>query len=111
MKAIVDWLRLFDSTSFYVTLILRTFTDIVYFLLVLLLLLVYVGLAMYMLQLNADQEVEGSDIIIPVFGNFLIDSTLNQFNLMIGEYNTEGFTMHASPSLCYALFIITVIIS
>ena len=28
MKAIVDWLRLFDSTSFYVTLILKTFVDI-----------------------------------------------------------------------------------
>ena len=49
MKAILDWLRLFDNTSFYVTLILRTFTDIVYFLLILLLLLVYVGLSMYML--------------------------------------------------------------
>ena len=30
---------------------------------------------------------------------------------MIGDYNTEGFTLHPSPALCYALFIITVIIS
>ena len=41
----------------------------------------------------------------------MIDSTLNQFNLMIGEYNTAGFEKHSSPALCYALFIITVIIS
>lgn len=111
MKIIIDWLRLFDETSFYVTLILRTFVDIVYFLFIMLVLLVYVGNAMYMLHLNSDPDVEGSDIIAPVFGNLLVDSTLNQFNLMIGEYNTEGFDKHASPALCYALFIITVIIS
>ena len=49
MKAIVDWLRLFDNTSFYVTLILRTFIDILYFLLIMLILLFYFGIAMYML--------------------------------------------------------------
>ena len=111
VKAIIDWLRLFDNTSFYVTLILKTFTDIVYFLFIILLLLIYIGNAMYMLQLNSDPAIEKSDIIIPVFGNSLIDSTLNQFNLMIGDYNTDGFEKHVSPALCYALFIITVIIS
>ena len=41
----------------------------------------------------------------------MIDSTLNQFNLMIGEYNTAGFVKHESTALCYALFVFTVIIS
>ena len=30
---------------------------------------------------------------------------------MIGDYNADGFTLHPNPALCYALFIITVIIS
>ena len=107
----MDWLRLYESTSFYVTLILRNFTDIAHFLLITLILLIYLGNAMYMLHLNADHDKKDSDIIEPVFGNLLIDSTLNQFNLMIGEYNTAGFVKHSSPALCYALFIITVIIS
>ena len=111
MKIITDWLRLFDSTSFYVTLILRTFVDIAHFLLITLIMLIYLGNAMYMLHLNADHDKEDTDIIVPVFGNLLIDSTLNQFNLMIGEYNTDGFEKHSSPALCYALFVITVIIS
>ena len=111
MKVIVDWLRLFESTSFYVTLILKTFTDIAYFLLIMLILLIYVGNAMYMLHLSADHDEEDSDIITPVFGNLLIDSALNQFNLMIGEYNIEGFAKHTNPALCYALFVITVVIS
>ena len=66
---------------------------------------------MYMLHLNADRDQIGTNIIEPVFGNLLVDSALNQFNLMIGEYNTAGFVKHSSPALCYALFIITVIIS
>ena len=56
IKMIIDWLRLFDNTSFYVTLIVKTFVDIAYFLLIILLLLVYVGNAMYMLHLNADHD-------------------------------------------------------
>ena len=78
---------------------------------ILTLLLVYIGIAMYMQHLNADPSVPDSDIIIPVFGNHLIDAALNQFNLMIGEYHTAGFTSHTSPALCYILFILTVIIS
>ena len=93
------------------TLILHTFRDIAYFMLIMVLLLLYVGIAMYMLQLNADPAVEESAIIIPVFGNLLIDSTLNQFLLMIGEYNMEGYTQHVNPALCYLLFILTVLIS
>ena len=48
---------------------------------------------------------------MPVFGNLLIDSLLNQFLLMIGEYNMEGFGDHDNKVLCYILFIITVLIS
>lgn len=77
MKAIMDCLRLYDSTSFYVTLILRTFIDIAYFLFIMLLLLIYIGNAMYMLHLNADHDLKDTEIIEPVFGNLLIDSTLN----------------------------------
>ena len=66
---------------------------------------------MYMLHLNADPAVENSDIITPVFGNLLLYFTLNPFNLMIGEYNTDGYEDHVTRALCYALFLITVVIS
>lgn len=64
-----------------------------------------------MLHLNADHDLEGTDIVEPIFGNLLIDSTLNYLNLMIGEYSTGGYVKHNSPALCYALSLITVIIS
>ena len=90
---------------------MKALIDVVYFLLIILLLLVYVGNAMYMLHLNADHDLEGTKIVEPIFGNLLVDSTLNYLNLMIGEYSTGGYVKHNSPALCYALFLITVIIS
>ena len=73
IKAIIDWLRLFDNTSFYMTLILRTFIDIGYFLLIILILLIYIGNAMYMLHLSADPAVKDNDIIEPVYSSELKD--------------------------------------
>ena len=49
VKAILDWLRLFDSTSFYVTLITMTITDIGYIVMIIFIIQVYIGSAMYML--------------------------------------------------------------
>ena len=63
VKAVIDWLRLFDTTSFYVTLILRTVTDIGFFVLIIGVMITYSGCATYMLQLNA---AEGHDNVIIV---------------------------------------------
>ena len=62
VKAILDWLRLFDSTSFYVTLITMTIYDIRYIALIIVIILAYIGSAMYMLQLNVGARGD-SDII------------------------------------------------
>ena len=89
-KAVLDWLRLFDNTSFYVTLILKTIIDIGYIGMIIIIIFVYIGSALYMLQLNV-ASTEDADIINPIFGMFLIDTFLNQYLLMLGEFNTDGF--------------------
>ena len=58
----LDWLRLFDNTSFYVTLIMKTIKDIGYIGLIIVTILVYIGSAMYMLQLNTASKEESSII-------------------------------------------------
>ena len=90
IKAVLDWLRLFDNTSFYVTLIQRTITDIGYISLIIAIILVYIGCAMFMLQLNHSLNTE-SDIISPIFDTFIVDSALNQYLLMLGDFNMDGF--------------------
>ena len=49
MKAVLDWLRLFDNTNFYVTLIIKTILDIGYFSMILGFVLYYIGAAVYMI--------------------------------------------------------------
>ena len=56
LKAVLDWLRLFDDLSFYVTLIIRTMIDIKWISFVILVIFVYIGNSMYMLQLSASDD-------------------------------------------------------
>ena len=76
-KAVLDWLRLFDNTSFYVTLILKTIRDIGYIAFIILIILIYIGSSLYCLNLNANLGEENAAIVTPIFNNFLVDSMLN----------------------------------
>ena len=109
LKAVIDWLRLFDVTSFYVTLITRTVYDIAYFGLILCVMILFIGSATYMLQLNADESEEAS-IIAPYFDNFIVDSILNQYLLILGEFHMDGFETHIHPALCFTFFFVTTFI-
>ena len=110
IKAVLDWLRLFDNTSFYVTLITKTISDILYIGFIIVIILVYIGLAMYMLELNAEKG-DDSAIIQPIFEQFLVDSIINQYLLMLGEFHMDGFKFHANAALLYIFFISTTFIS
>ena len=110
IKAVLDWLRLFNKTSFYVTLIKRTITDIGYIGLIIAIILIYIGCAMFMLQLNHSMNTE-SNIISPVFDVFIIDSALNQYLLMLGDFNMDGFENHATLLLCYLIFLASTFIT
>ena len=58
---------------------------------------------MFMLQLNHSTSDE-NDIISPVFGVYILDSALNQYLLMLGDFRMDGFQNHANLILCYLIF-------
>ena len=98
-----DWLRLFDQTSFFVSLIFETFIDIGYFSLIFLMILMIVGLSMYMLDMNV---VEGEERIVKTtFNNLVVDSFMNQYLLVLGETFMDGFDAHPENYMCYIFFI------
>ena len=110
IKAVIDWLRLFDNTSFYVTLILRTMTDIGYFTFIMIVLVLYAGCATYMLQLNvkaAENPDEDNSLIGSIFGNVLVDAVLSQYMLMLGDFSVDGYESHVNTALCFFLFFCT----
>ena len=88
-----------------------TIFDIRYIGLITFIILVYIGSAMYMLQLNVTFGEESDNIIEPIFDVSIIDSTLNQFMLMLGEFNMDGFRFHANNDICYLIFIFSTFIT
>ena len=50
-------------------------------------------------------------VIPSVFNNFLLDSMMNQWNLMLGAAETETFENHPFSILCFVLFLIATIIT
>ena len=81
-----------------------TIFDIRYIGLIIFIILVYIGSAMYMLQLNVGFGDE-SDIIEPTFDLSIIDATLNQYMLVLGEFNMDGFKNHVNNGICYMIFL------
>ena len=41
----------------------------------------------------------------------MIDSTLNQYLLMLGEFDLDGFENHANLTICYMIFILSTFIT
>ena len=59
LRAIFQLFESFDSTTFYVALIAETITDVRSFGIIMLIYLIYVGAAMYMIQLNTRSNDDG----------------------------------------------------
>jgi len=84
-----DLLRLFDSTSFYVHLILETLKDISAFLLLLFLSLVMFGIPLMILNMNRSGD---DDLVVEELFSFLpINMLINQYLMALGEFSIDNF--------------------
>ena len=82
------WMRLFDSTAFYVTMLRETLMDAGIFLTLLILALCAFGTSAYILVAKADAIKEDPDsrVVAQAFGSQLLDSLLTQYMLGLGEF-------------------------
>ena len=46
-----------------------------------------------------------------MFDLSIVDSTLNQYLLMLGEFDLDGFENHAYLAICYFIFILSTFIT
>lgn len=97
-----DWLRLFDTTAFYIDLLYETLSGIKAFLILIVTSLMLFGVPMVMLNLNRTDDVQ---VIDPTFGHWLPDMFLNQYFLSLGEFNFGNFQGNEQAIFCYVLFI------
>ena len=102
MTKLFDWLRLFDSTSFYIHLISETLSDIQAFMILFFTALGMFGMPMLMLNLNNDPA---DSMIDDTLGFWLPNMMMNQYLLSLGEFNMEPFADNPTTILCYIFFI------
>lgn len=88
---LINWMRLFEDTSFYVLLIRVTIDDIKYFMLLLIISLLMFGVPVLMLDMNSE---EGSEMIEDNFHFWLFDLMFNQYMLALGEFGMDNFQDH-----------------
>ena len=80
---IYDWLRLFQITGFFVTLVEKTLTDILPFMFLFALAMLAFGVPYALIDLNREDEGEGN-LIKSQFFTWVLDVVYNQFMLAIG---------------------------
>ena len=92
------WLRLFDSTSFYVRLIIETLFDIKYFIILFIIILLTFGNALYILSIGKEEP-----LYRPYTSNNFVNVVLNQYELSLGEFDTEVFITDSAPWIVFFL--------
>ena len=85
---VLDWMRLFDQTSFYILLIKQTIKDIAAFLGLLFISLLMFGIPMIMLNNNRTDELA---LVEQKFSNWIPNMLINQYLLSLGEFTLDNF--------------------
>ena len=70
----LEWLRVFDSTAFFVKLIMQTMIDILPFFVIFFIFIFMFGSALYILSMNRDSEEE---IVDSIFHGWLLNTFIN----------------------------------
>lgn len=84
---LIDWLRLFEETAFYVHLSKETLKDIIHFLIVMIIWYMTFGTAFYVLSLN-----RASEPIVPDLFNFwAFNAFENSYELGLGEFQKDSY--------------------
>ena len=99
-----DWMRLFQSTGFYVMLVRETLNDIQAFMILLIAVIMMFAIPMLMLNLNRS-DAEDNLLIDPVIGFAPLDAFINQYLLALGEFSMDHFDGNPQTQLIYTFFI------
>ena len=109
---VFDWLRLFDTTAFFISLIQNTVYDIRSFLLILFICYMMFGSAFYILNMNrlgvTDEEGESAEIVPNISTFWVFDAFYNQYELGLGEFELDGIrASDNNKALVYLLFLLS----
>ena len=89
------WMRFFESTAHYVRMVVVTFSDILYFLLIQLIFMFTFGFTLFFINVDRIRGAEDPDAVAIITARFdtggLFDMFLNQYLLLLGEFDLDNF--------------------
>jgi hypothetical protein len=86
------WMRLFESTAFYVTLIVKTIADCMTFMLMILIVLLAFGSFFMVINQNMQGREDGSVYVNEYLGIKLVDALISTYFMGLGEFDYDGFS-------------------
>lgn len=111
------WMRLFDSTSGFIRMLIETLSDIKVFMCMLLLCLFMFGNTTLILNQNRyDVMIEGDDGYEPAllvgehFGMGYVDAIMDQYMLGLGEFQMDNYN-NSDAAILWILFIMSTFIT
>ena len=100
---VLDWLKLFRPTSFFIRLISETCYDIRHFFIIFLTALFMFGVPIHILDLNRGED---NAIMDATFGEiWILNAFYNQYMLSLGEFSIDNYDDQPQVYLCYILFL------
>ena len=102
---VLDWLRLFDGTAFYIFLIEITVRDIGSFLIIMLISYMMYGTAFYLLNLNRSEDSALIAELAPFYA-WPLNVFVNQYALSLGEFDLDTFGEGPNTIWCYGYFVV-----
>lgn len=99
----LDWLRMFDKTSFYIALILTTISDILPFFAIFPVFIFAFGSAMLILDSDGDQST-----VMGHYGdNSVFNVFMNQYLLSVGYFDSlEQYKISEQSEICFVFFVL-----
>jgi hypothetical protein len=107
------WCRIVPELAFFVTMVQQTIQDIAMFMIMLILCIMMFANGIYVLNRGTnkfyDKDMLQSDInplFSSAFNNEYLDAIMSQWNLGLGNFNTDPFSNDKGYILCWIYFVL-----
>lgn len=100
------WMRLFESTAYYVTLIVQTITDCMTFMLMILIILLAFGNFFMVINQNMDGREDGVVYVNEYLGFKPVDALISAYFMGLGEFAYDGYSLGPNKYSAWSMFLL-----
>lgn len=99
------WMRLFESTAYYVTLIVATISDCMTFMLMILIILLAFGNFFMVINQNMEGREDGVVYVTEYLGIKPVDALISAYFMGLGEFAYDGYSYGPNKYSAWSMFL------